>query len=74
MPSAGKFAAANASDQLVVPEAVRQFSEASAKAVPFQYWLSESRRIETSTACTEPPPVSDAVPAIGAPAFHVDVP
>ena len=54
--------AAKASDQLAVPVAVRQFSVPSAKAVPFQYWLSETRLIETSTLSSPAPPVSEAVP------------
>ena len=46
-PFAFNHAAANAS--VKDPDAVRQFSVASAKAVPFQYWLSEFRLIESST-------------------------
>ena len=42
--------------------ASRQFSVPSAKAVPFQYWSSESRLIETSTLSSAAPPVSEAVP------------
>ncbi len=45
-----------------MPVAVRQFSVPSAKAVPFQYWLSETRLIETSTLSSPAPPVSEAVP------------
>ena len=54
------------SDHEAVPVAVRQFSLPSAKAVPFQYWLSETRLIETSTRRSPAPPVSDAVP-VGVP-------
>ena len=51
------------SDHDAVPVAVRQFSVPSAKAVPFQYWLSETRLIEISTRSSPAPPVSEAVPA-----------
>ena len=62
-PSAAKFAPGKESDHEAVPVAVRQFSVPSAKAVPFQYWLSESRLIESSTFCSAAPPASEAVPA-----------
>ena len=47
----------------------RQFSVPSAKAVPFQYWLSATRLIETSTLSSATP--SDAVPAMSAQAVEL---
>ena len=61
-PFAGKFDDGKANDQLVVPVAVRQFSVASANAIPFQYWSSELRLIDTSTFWSPAPPLSAALP------------
>ncbi len=49
--------------------ASRQFSLTSAKAVPFQYWLSETRLIEISTLSSATP--SDAVPSMSAQAVEL---